>query len=279
MYEAYPQYMHSSLEKVTESRTNRLNKTPHLMNLKEREQILFKFHPDYQQSTKRQLRIGINSGDSMPHEVVDLLEAHTLITPNMVDLTSIDYDVDLLIIGGGGAGMAAALWAKEKGLPNERMLITQKLRLGDSNSKMSQGGVQAANRADDSPTIHFLDALGGGHFTNNPKLVKLLVEDAPLIIRWHENLGVMYDKDEKGNLSVDMGGGTSRPRMISAKDYTGLEITRVVMDEVLNREIPVKEFTAAVARHSVMPTWEPGRHRCETTTHIWVGFELTDKQR
>ncbi|MHA1840025.1 MAG: FAD-binding protein [Candidatus Ranarchaeia archaeon] len=247
MYEAYPGYMHESLAKVEETRQQRIGANPPLMSLAERDEVLHSFHPDYKEGTKRALMIGVNKGDIMPHEVVDLLEAHPMISPASVDPNKIDYNLDLLIIGGGGAGMAAAIWATEEGLQNDRLMIVQKLRLGDSNSKMSQGGVQASSSEDDSPVIHFLDAIGGGHFTNKPELVKILVQDAPLIIRWHEELGVMYDKDKNGNLVLAMGGGTSKPRMISAKDYTGLEITRVVMDEVINRSIPVKEFTAAVS--------------------------------
>jgi succinate dehydrogenase / fumarate reductase flavoprotein subunit len=111
---------------------------------------------------------------------------------------------------------------------------------------MAQGGIQAADRDQDTPALHYLDVLGGGHFTNRPELVQALVMDAPRIIQWHESLGVMYDKDENGNFVENPGGGTSRNRMHSARDYTGLEIMRVIRDEVRNLAIPVVEFAPTI---------------------------------
>ena len=242
----YPEYMRESIEKVEETRERRLKETFPIMSLEEREELLKKFHPDYKEGTKRPLKIGPNKGDVVPHEVADLLEARPLVEPNDVDLSYIDFDVDILIIGGGGAGMTAALWANYSGIPAENILIVQKLRLGDSNSKMSQGGVQAADRPEDSPAIHYLDVMGGGHFANKPELVRALVMDGPLIIKWHEELGILYDREPDGSMVEIHGGGTSKKRMHSCKDYTGLEIVRNLMDEVQNRNIPVLEFTAAV---------------------------------
>jgi succinate dehydrogenase / fumarate reductase flavoprotein subunit len=72
------------------------------------------------------------------------------------------------------------------------------------------------------------------------------VKDGPLIIKWHEELGVEYDRDSNGNMVTLSGGGASRLRMHSAKDYTGLEIVRNLMDEIINNGIPVIEFTSAI---------------------------------
>jgi succinate dehydrogenase / fumarate reductase flavoprotein subunit len=242
----YPDYMRKSIKKVEASRDARLNTLPPRMSSTESDKLLKKFHPDYNEGAKRPIRMGSSKGQLAPHEVVDLLEAHPLINPKDIDLTNIDHDVDLLIIGGGGAGIIAALWALKEGIPRENILVVQKLRLGDSNSKMSQGGIQVAQRPDDDPAKHYLDCLGGGHFTNNPKLVKVLVEDAPLILKWHQDLGIMYDRDPDGVLYTTSGGGTCRERLLFAKDYTGVEIVRVLMDEFRNKELSVLEFTAAV---------------------------------
>ena len=84
----------------------------------------------------------------MYNGIVDLLEARTVIDPKDVDLSKIDYDVDLLIIGGGGAGTVAALFAYDSGVPLDKILIVTKLRHGDANSIMAQGGIQAADRPD-----------------------------------------------------------------------------------------------------------------------------------
>lgn len=242
----YPDYMQESIRLVEKTRLERMEKGYPLMSAEERKEILNKWHPDYKEGTKRPLKIGPSAGQLMPHEVSDILEAHPLINPKDIDLADISFDLDLLIIGAGGAGLSAALLAYESGIDPDRILMVQKLRLGDANSKMSQGGIQAADGIDDSPTRHFLDIVGGGRFTNKPELVEVLVKEGPDVIKWHESLGVMYDKNPDGTMKLEAGGGTSRRRMHSCKDYTGLEITRVLVDEFLNREIPYVEFTAAV---------------------------------
>lgn len=244
--QGYLPYMLKSIEFVERTRSQRLQEHFMLMTLQEREAILNKFHPDYQKSGKRVLKFGPNSGDLIPDEVADILEAASWIDPNAIDLTMIDYNVDLLILGGGGAGMTAALWAIRDGLDPANILLVQKLRLGDSNSVMSQGGVQFADKLYDSPVIHYLDALGGGHFTNNPELVRTLVLDAPRILEWHQELGIAYDREPDGSMITLPCGGSSQNRLHSARDYTGMEITRNLRDEVLNHAIPILEFTAAI---------------------------------
>jgi len=244
--EGYLGYMRESIEVVEKTREKRLKETFPPMSLEEREKLLKKFHPDYKTEAKRHVKVGPNKGDLMPHEVADLLEAYPLAKPKDIDLSKVDFDVDILIIGGGGAGMTAALWANYAGVDPENILIVQKLRLGDSNSTMSQGGVQAADKPNDSPELHYLDVMGGGHFTNDRKLARRLVSDAPMLIKWHEDLGVIYDKESDGTMVTIHGGGTCRKRMHSARDYTGLEIVRSLKDEVLNKNISILEFTSAV---------------------------------
>ncbi len=182
----------------------------------------------------------------MPHEVADILEAHPSIKTSDVDLNYVTHDVDIMIIGAGGAGLSAALTAHDNGVDPDQILMVQKLRLGDANSKMSQGGIQAAVSPIDSPDIHYLDVIGGGHYANIPELAEALVLEGPDVIKWHEELGIIYDKLPDGSLQLEAGGGTSRRRMLSCKDYTGMEITRVLVDEFLNREISYVEFTCAL---------------------------------
>ncbi len=247
----YPEYMTDSLDKVTKSRNKRfeLAKTGKpvfpAMDAKEREVVLSKFHPDYKPESKRKIRIGPNKGELLTTEVAEMLESHSRIKPGMFDLTNPDYETDLLIIGGGGAGCAAAIIAMQNGANS---IISTKLRLGDANSMMSQGGMQAAVSATDSPPQHYLDAMGGGHFDNKPELVRALTEDGPEVVKWLEDLGVVWDKLEDGSLMVLHGGGTSRKRMHSCRDYTGAIIMRTLMDEVRNhpKNINVLEFMPVV---------------------------------
>jgi succinate dehydrogenase / fumarate reductase flavoprotein subunit/L-aspartate oxidase len=154
-------------------------------------------------------------------------------------------ETDVLVVGGGGAGSSAALLASEKGC---KVVLATKLRHGDANTVMAEGGIQGADHEVDSPYFHFLDTMGGGHFTNRAPLVAALSHDAPLVVGWLENLGMMFDKQEDGRMKVRHGGGTCRKRMHSAGDMTGSEIMRVLRDEVRNRadRIEVIEFAAAV---------------------------------
>ena len=163
--------------------------------------------------------------------------------PADIDLENPDYDVDVLIIGGGGAGASAAIEADNAGA---KAMIVTKLRMGDANTMMAEGGIQAADKPNDSPAIHYLDAFGGGHFAAKPELLYKLVTEAPEAIQWLNDLGVEFDKEPDGTMITTHGGGTSRKRMHAAKDYSGAEIMRTLRDEVLNRGIPVVDFTAAI---------------------------------
>ncbi|MBI5001409.1 MAG: FAD-binding protein [Euryarchaeota archaeon] len=246
LIEGYPDYMWESIQKVHETRPSRVGVIPKAMSLEEREEVLRKFHPDFMEGTRREVRFGANKGEQIYNEIVALLEARPIIDPKDIDLSKVDYDVDVLVVGGGGAGTVAAFFAQESGVPRDKILICTKLRHGDSNSMMAQGGIQAADRPEDNPVMHYLDIYGGGHFTNKPELARALALDAPELIRWHEELGVMYDRDDDGNFVELSGGGTSRNRMHSAKDYTGMELMRTIRDHTRNLDIPVLEFAPVV---------------------------------
>lgn len=247
----YPEYMRESLNKVAQTRNKRfeLEKSGKPifppMTAEEREEVLNKFHPDYKPDARRKIRIGLNKGEYITTEVADMLESHSRIKPERFDLARPDYEADILIIGGGGGGCAAAIIAMQNGA---KSIISTKLRLGDANSMMSQGGMQAAVTPQDSPIRHYLDAIGGGHFNNKPELVRALTEDGPDVVKWLEELGVVWDKYEDGSLQVLHGGGTSRKRMHSCRDYTGAVIMRTLMDEVRNHpnKITVLEFMPTV---------------------------------
>ncbi|MBY9000849.1 MAG: FAD-binding protein [Candidatus Heimdallarchaeota archaeon] len=246
MIRGYPENMRKSIDNVNKTRTKRLTEIKTDLTEAERKEVLDNFHPDYNPKFKRDISWGPNKGDNVPNEVVDIIEAYPAVHPDDIDLTKIDYDVGVLIIGAGGAGTTAALWALYEGVPADQILIVTKLRLGDCNTVMAQGGIQAADRPEDNPLIHYMDVIGGGHFDNKPELVKALVRDGPKIIKWHKELGMMYDQNEDGSFIENAGGGTSRNRMHCSKDYTGMEIFRTLKDEILNKDIPVLEFVPAV---------------------------------
>ncbi len=241
----FPEYMRKLIDVVNSTRMQRKDYTPKAMTMQERDEVL-KVHPDYASGGKRTIALGPNKGDMAPNEVADLLEAYPLIAGSEVDITKPDYSVDLLIIGGGLAGTSAAVWAHTMGIDKDRILLVNKLRHGDANSIMAEGGTQAADRENDSPARHFLDAMGGGHFTNKPDVLRALVEDAPLIMKWLCDLGAIIDREADGSFVEKAGGGTSRRRMHACKDYTGLEELRVIRDEFRSRQIPYMEYFPVV---------------------------------
>lgn len=235
--------MMESVKKVEATRASRLGVEPRRMSAEEKDALLKEFHPDYREDAFKEIKIGPNKGQKAPEELVKLLHSNSRLLGKNIDLSKVDYDVDVLVIGGGGAGASAAIEANEAGAD---VMIVTKLRIGDANTMMAEGGIQAADKENDSPMRHYLDAFGGGHFAARPELLKRLVMEAPDAIKWLNDLGVMFDKDENGNMITTHGGGTSRKRMHACKDYSGAEIMRTLRDEVLNRKIPVVEFTAAV---------------------------------
>ena len=235
--------MMESVKKVEATRAARLGVEPRRMTADEKDALLKEFHPDYREEAFAEIKVGPNKGQKAPKELVHLLHSNSRLLAEKVDINKVDYDVDVLVIGGGGAGASAAIEAHEAGA---NVMIVTKLRIGDANTMMAEGGIQAADKENDSPVQHYLDAFGGGHFAARPELLRRLVMEAPDAIKWLNDLGVMFDKDENGRMITTHGGGTSRKRMHACKDYSGAEIMRTLRDEVLNRQIPVAEFTVAV---------------------------------
>ena len=239
----YPAYMGESIRKVEASRERRLEETRPRVGDQEKAALLTEFHPDFIKEGMRELLVGPNRGEPTPNEVAALLEGNSRVNPDKINLGKVDHDVDVLVIGCGGAGASAALLAQENGA---KTLLVTKLRLGDANTVGAQAGTQAADRSNDSPAIHYLDTIGGGRFDNIPELVEALVRDAPSVIKWLEELGVNWDKNPDSSMHELSGGGASRLRLHSARDYTGLEEMRVLRDEVHNRCIDYLEFSPVI---------------------------------
>lgn len=232
-----------SLHKVKSFRGKR--RVQHLpkMSSSEKQNLLEEYHPDYLVSAFAEVRVGPNKGEKAPRELTELMEARSRLDGIPLDLARPHHRADVLVIGGGGGGSAAALTAREAGAA---VLMVTKLRHGDSNTIMAEGGIGAATRPDDSPSIHYVDTIRGGRFANVPELVRALVTDAPRVVAWLERLGVLFDRVGDGNILTHTPAGHSRPRSHSCRDMTGLEIMRVLRDEMRNTGIPVLEFSPVV---------------------------------
>jgi succinate dehydrogenase / fumarate reductase flavoprotein subunit/L-aspartate oxidase len=247
----YTQQLKELIKKVEATRPERIEKKRRgeefrVLSLKEREERLRKYHPDFIEGARKEIRVGPSKGYAISPEIVSLLEAKSRVNPDAIDMNKVAYETDVLIIGGGGAGTSAALTAQENGA---KVLIATKLRHGDANTMMAEGGIQAAAKGEkDSPYYHYLDVLGGGHFKNVPELVHTLVTEAPGVLSWLESLGCMLTKFPEGRMRALHGGGTCRKRMFYAADITGAEIMRTLRDEAKNRaeHIKVLEFSPAV---------------------------------
>lgn len=231
------------MKKVEASRKARIGVSPERMTAEEKDALLAKFHPDYNEDAFTVLSVGANAGQKVPNELASLLQGKSRVLDKEINLDDVKYTADVLVVGGGGSGASCALEAYNAGC---KVLMVTKLRIGDANTMMAEGGIQAADKENDSPAIHYLDAFGGGHFTNKPELLKKLVADAPGALQWLNDLGVMFDKDENGVMATTPGGGTSRNRMHACADYTGAEIMRVLRDEVWNDGIEIVDFTSAI---------------------------------
>ncbi|MBI5249521.1 MAG: FAD-binding protein [Desulfomonile tiedjei] len=247
----YPQELMDVIKRVEKTRPARVAKKKAgeefpALTLDQRKDRLEKYHPDFRSGALREVKVGPSKGYALAQEIADTFEARSRVDPDKIDLNEIHYETDVLVIGGGGAGTAAALLAQEQGA---RVIIATKLRHGDANTMMAEGGIQAATKGwKDSPYYHYLDVMGGGHFENDPELVKTMVTEAPKAIAWLEKLGCMFNKWQDGKLFTLHGAGTCRKRMHYAGDMTGAEIMRVLRDECRNRikDIGVLEFVPAV---------------------------------
>ncbi len=240
---AYPVDFQDSLQKLKAGREFRKKQQIERLTDEERTKLIAAYHPDYRPEGMEELRIGANKGERVPGEFAKVVESYSILDPDRLNLAEPDYETEVLVVGGGGAGCSAALTAHSLGAD---VLLATKLRLGDANTVMAEGGMCAPVRPDDNPYMHFLDTIGGGHYTNVPEIVKALVLDGPQVASWLMDLGVMFDYEEDGTLKVNHCGGHSRKRLLSCKDLTGLEVMRVMRDEIKNREIPYLEFSPVV---------------------------------
>jgi succinate dehydrogenase / fumarate reductase flavoprotein subunit/L-aspartate oxidase len=136
------------------------------------------------------------------------------------------HSFDVLVIGSGASGLAAAVSAERAGA---RVAVATKASLQANNSSKAQGGIQAALGDDDSPEQHADDVWRSSHETADMELVRALTGDAPGAIHWLEELGVPFTRSN-GGYRLARCGGASRARLLQVGDRTGHAIVKALRE-------------------------------------------------
>src|SRR5436305_6415681 len=140
---------------------------------------------------------------------------------------------DVLVIGSGASGLAAAVSAERAGA---RVAVATKGSLQSCNSAKAQGGIQASFGEDDSPEQHAEDVWKSSHETADRRLVEVLTGEAQSAIQWLEELGVEFTC-ENGGYRLARCGGASRKRLFQVGDRTGHAITTALREAVESSDI------------------------------------------
>src|SRR5215204_2038390 len=172
-----------------------------------------------------------------------------------------DEALDVVVVGGGAAGLYTALTAADAGA--EVTMVSRK-PLPESSSFWAQGGLAAAIGPDDSPQLHAEDTLNAGRNACRPSAAAQLASEAPAIVSELETRGVEFDRDPDGSLSLALEGGHSRRRVVHAGGAgTGRRITeRLAALAAAEERIELSEET------SVLALWSDGE-RCHGVVTDW----------
>ena len=143
------------------------------------------------------------------------------------------YKYDVLIIGAGGAGLRAAVEAREAGL---RVAIICKSLFGKAHTVMAEGGAAASMgnvNDNDNWKVHFRDTMRGGKFLNHYRMAELHAKEAPDRIWELEMWGALFDRTKEGKISQRNFGGHEYPRLAHVGDRTGLELIRTMQQRIV----------------------------------------------
>ncbi len=151
-----------------------------------------------------------------------------------MNVTNVHHDYDVLIIGAGGAGLRAAIEAKQKGL---RVALITKSLLGKAHTVMAEGGMAAALGnvyAEDNWMVHFRDTMRGGKYLNNYRMAELHAKEAPQRVLELEQWGALFDRTKDGKILQRDFGGHKYARLAHVGDRTGLELIRTLQQKVVS---------------------------------------------
>src|ERR1700726_3240576 len=149
----------------------------------------------------------------------------------MTDIERHSYDV--VVIGGGGSGLRAAIEARARGL---KTAIISKSVFGKAHTVMAEGGAAAAMgnvNPKDNWQVHFRGTIRGGKFLNNPRMAELHAKEAPDRVWELEAWGALFDRPKDGKISQRNFGGHEYPRLAHVGDRTGLELIRTTQQKIV----------------------------------------------
>jgi len=146
------------------------------------------------------------------------------------------HEYDVVVIGAGGAGLRAAIEARELGM---RTAIISKSLFGKAHTVMAEGGI-AASMGNANPRdnwqVHFRDTMRGGKFLNNPRMAELHAKEAPDRVWELETYGALFDRTKEGKISQRNFGGHEYPRLAHVGDRTGLELIRTLQQKIVSMQ-------------------------------------------
>ena len=145
-----------------------------------------------------------------------------------------EHRYDVVIIGAGGAGLRAAIAAREEG---QRVAIISKSLFGKAHTVMAEGGIAASMgnvNSRDNWMVHFRDTMRGGKFLNHPRMAELHAKEAPDRVWELETYGALFDRTPDGRISQRNFGGHEYPRLAHVGDRTGLELIRTLQQKIVS---------------------------------------------
>ena len=138
------------------------------------------------------------------------------------------HKYDVIIVGAGLAGCAAAREVRERGLS---VCVLTKLHPLRSHSGAAQGGINAALDENDEIDLHIFDTVKGSDYLGDQDAIELMCKEAPTTIRWAERMGAVFSRTEDGKIAQRPFGGQSKPRACYAKDRTGLTLLQTIYEQ------------------------------------------------
>jgi succinate dehydrogenase / fumarate reductase flavoprotein subunit len=141
---------------------------------------------------------------------------------------------DVVVVGAGGAGLRAAIEARERGM---RTAVICKSLFGKAHTVMAEGGIAASMgnvNSHDNWQVHFRDTMRGGKFLNQWRMAELHAKEAPDRVWELETWGALFDRTADGRISQRNFGGHEYPRLAHVGDRTGLELIRTLQQKIVS---------------------------------------------